>query len=132
MDEHIQKSSHKIYSIKYHLMFCAKYRKDIFLNLLHFRCPAALLRLGASHYLLYKEGFTELDQNYNFIVWSLKHEFFVKSGVFYTKDNKKIPIVHNSGGFEFIRPIKNFGYGKSFNQEKILIRMFRAIVNFFR
>ena len=32
MEDHIKHSSHKVYCIKYHLMFCVKYRKDLFLN----------------------------------------------------------------------------------------------------
>jgi len=32
MDEHIKHACHKVYCIKYHLMFCVKYRKDIFLE----------------------------------------------------------------------------------------------------
>ena len=32
MDEHLKHAPHKVYCIKYHLMFCVKYRKDLFLN----------------------------------------------------------------------------------------------------
>ena len=32
MDEHIKHACHKVYCIKYHIMFCIKYRKDLFLN----------------------------------------------------------------------------------------------------
>lgn len=31
-NEHIQHACHKVYCIKYHLIFCVKYRKDVFLN----------------------------------------------------------------------------------------------------
>jgi putative transposase len=32
MDEYLRHSCHKVYCIKYHFMFCVKYRKDIFLE----------------------------------------------------------------------------------------------------
>lgn len=32
MDEHIKHSCHKVYCVKYHLMFCIKYRKNLFLD----------------------------------------------------------------------------------------------------
>ncbi|MFH1053055.1 MAG: IS200/IS605 family transposase, partial [Candidatus Woesearchaeota archaeon] len=32
MDEHLQYACHKVYCIKYHMMFCVKYRKDMFLD----------------------------------------------------------------------------------------------------
>lgn len=32
MDEHLLHASHKVYCIKYHLMFCVKYRKEMFLE----------------------------------------------------------------------------------------------------
>jgi putative transposase len=53
MDEHLLKSSHKIYSIKYHMMFCVKYRKDLFLEDKYL------------HYL--KIQFEELGKRYYFV-----------------------------------------------------------------
>ena len=31
MDDELEMSAHKVYKIKYHLVFCIKYRKDLFL-----------------------------------------------------------------------------------------------------
>ena len=31
-EEELSKSSHKVFKIKYHFVFCIKYRKDLFLN----------------------------------------------------------------------------------------------------
>ena len=55
MDEHILKSSHKIYSINYHLMFCVKYRKDIFLEdkYLHY-LKIQLEELGKRYYFVFE------------------------------------------------------------------------------
>ena len=32
MKDELQKSAHKVFKIKYHFVFCIKYRKDLFLN----------------------------------------------------------------------------------------------------
>lgn len=32
MDDELEKSAHKVYKIKYHLVFCIKYRKNLFLK----------------------------------------------------------------------------------------------------
>ena len=45
-------------------------------------------------------------------------DFFIKEGIFYFKNKKIVSIVHNTGGYKFFRPIKNFGYGKEYNQLK--------------
>jgi putative transposase len=31
MDDELEKTAHKVYKVKYHLVFCIKYRKDLFL-----------------------------------------------------------------------------------------------------
>ncbi|MBW7960570.1 hypothetical protein H3C65_03720 [Patescibacteria group bacterium] len=75
----------------------------------------------AFNYFAYKDRVKILKNIYNFMPSTTENEFFIKEGVFYTKDLKKIPIVHNSGQIDLTRSIKNFGYGKSFNQIKSLI-----------
>lgn len=52
MDEHLFHASHKVYSIKYHLMFCVKYRKDMFLE--------------DKYILFFKETLKEISRRYYF------------------------------------------------------------------
>ena len=37
MDDDLQKSYHKVFKIKYHFVFCIKYRKDLFVNNSYFK-----------------------------------------------------------------------------------------------
>ncbi|MEJ5284170.1 MAG: glycosyl transferase family 8 [Brevinematia bacterium] len=67
------------------------------------------------NYVMYKTGFVELDTKYNFIPATNNEEFYIKDGVFYDANGKKIPVVHNAGNIRFFRSIENFGYGKGFN-----------------
>ena len=55
MDEHLQHACHKVYCIKYHLMICIKYRKDLFLldNYLYF-FKANLFEIGQRYYLTFE------------------------------------------------------------------------------
>lgn len=73
------------------------------------------------NYFIYKSKYKFLDEKYNFQMSTIKEGFFVKKGIFYKKSGEKIVIVHNSGQIDFFRPIKNFGYGKKFNQLKYII-----------
>jgi len=73
------------------------------------------------NYYFYKYGFFEIDRKYNFIIATASNRFKIKNGFFLDKDNKKIPIVHNTGGRDFWRPIKNFGYGPGYNKIKPII-----------
>ena len=68
------------------------------------------------NYYLYQNKFHRLDKGYNYIIGSVDETFYVKNGIFYDKNNKIIPIVHNAGRYNYLRPIKNFGYGKNFNR----------------
>ena len=75
----------------------------------------------AVNYILYREGFHEIDERYNFITSTSKNMFKVKEGAFYFKQsNKIIPIVHNAGWKPYLRSIKNFGYGKEYNKTKLI------------
>ena len=55
MYEHLQHSCHKVYSIKYHLMFCIKYRKDLFMddNIVNF-LKDILRKIGERYYLTFE------------------------------------------------------------------------------
>jgi len=70
------------------------------------------------NYYLYKHGFYEIDRKYNFIFSTAVNKFKIKAGVFLDENNIPIPIVHNAGGKERWRPIKNFGYGENYNKLK--------------
>ncbi len=67
------------------------------------------------NYVLHKNGFIELESIYNFIPVTSLIDFTIKNGIFYDKNNKKIPIVHNAGNLNFFRAIDNFGYGPEHN-----------------
>jgi len=88
------------------------------------------------NYFAYKYGFYELPTIYNFIPTTSTKKYFVKDGKFYLKDGTIIPVVHNAGGKKFLRPIRNFGYGKEYNQTRCLIvyllRIFYKTLSFFR
>lgn len=73
------------------------------------------------NYFLYQSGFKFINNKYNFMMSTEEKGFLVKKGVFYKSNGEKIAIVHNSGQMDFFRPIKNFGYGKEFNQLKPFI-----------
>ncbi len=80
------------------------------------------LQFGADqlgiNYIMYRDSFYEVDERYNFVITTTKKKFYIKEGVFYDEDDKKIPIVHNVGGRALLRSIKNFGYGKDYNKLK--------------
>ncbi len=73
------------------------------------------------NYFLYQTGFKFINNKYNFMMSTEEKGFIVKDGVFYKKSGEKIAIVHNAGQIDLTRPIKNFGYGKEFNQIKHLV-----------
>ena len=55
MYEHLQHSCHKVYSIKYHLMFCIKYRKDLFQDENIVNClKETLKQIGLRYYLTFE------------------------------------------------------------------------------
>lgn len=74
------------------------------------------------NYYLYKNKFFKfIDSKYNFMMSTEKNGFIIKNGVFYKPAGEKIAIVHNAGQIDLTRPIKNFGYGKRFNQIKHIV-----------
>jgi len=71
------------------------------------------------NYVLYKKGFIQLNRTYNYVIGTVRDSFSVKDGVFYDAAGDKIAVVHNAGGngkSDYFRIIKNFGYGKEYNQ----------------
>jgi len=87
------------------------------------------------NYYLYKNGFLELHKTYNFIPTTHLAGFIVKNGEFYFRTGEKIAIVHNAGNKKFIRPVRNFGYGRDKNKPKYfliyLMRLLYRIASFF-
>ena len=71
------------------------------------------------NYLLYKLGFKQTKPKYNYVIWTVPGDFYIKDGAYYFTSGEKITVVHNAGGFSFNRPITNFGYGKSYNKLKL-------------
>ncbi|MFH1399682.1 MAG: hypothetical protein ABIG95_06235 [Candidatus Woesearchaeota archaeon] len=69
----------------------------------------------AVNYFMYKSGFVELPETYNYVIPTAKTGCFVKKGVFYFNQGDKIKVVHNVGS-KSVKIIKNFGYGGSRNQ----------------
>ena len=80
------------------------------------------------NYVLYRGGFKSLDIKYNFVIVTTKHKFFIKDCVFYLGNKEKIAIVHNAGNKKVFRPIKNFGYGKNYNQTKMITLFIQRII----
>lgn len=78
----------------------------------------------AINYILHRDGFKRLHQKYNFVVTTSRIPFKIKEGKFYINGNQLIPIVHNAGGKDFLRPIKNFGYGEGKNK----LKFFRYLI----
>jgi hypothetical protein len=72
----------------------------------------------AINYILYREGFKEMDITYNFVITTAHRPFYIKKGVFYLNNGERISIVHNAGGRDFFRPVNNFGYGRQYNKIK--------------
>jgi len=67
------------------------------------------------NYVLHKEGFTQLDMGYNFVIATSREEVVLEDGIFFLQDGMTIPVVHNAGNLRFLRPVDNFGYGKDHN-----------------
>lgn len=88
------------------------------------------------NYFIYQEDFFELPVIYNFIPTTSTQRYFVKDGKFYLKEGTLIPVVHNAGGKNIWRSIKNFGYGQEYNKPKIfttvLLRGFYLTLKFIR
>jgi len=72
----------------------------------------------ALNYILYRDGnFKEIEEKYNYVISTAANAFKINDGKFYS-NGEIIHIVHNTGWKSFLRPVKNFGYGKDFNKVK--------------
>ncbi len=76
------------------------------------------------NHLLYSEGFVQLPSKYNFVLCTTRERYTIRRGVFFDSAGEAIPVVHNAGGQEKNRVIRNFGYGQNYNKRK----MFRALI----
>lgn len=90
----------------------------------------------AVNYILYRDGFVSLSNKFNFVFTTMTQPFRIQNGVFLLQSGEKIPIVHNAGGSNSFRPIKNFGFGPSFNRLKRLTywsaRIFTQVIHSFQ
>lgn len=71
----------------------------------------------AVNYILYQEGFVEMDSKFNFVVATAGDELTIREGRFYG-DGELIAVVHNTGNVSILRPVENFGYGPERNRLK--------------
>jgi len=85
----------------------------------------------AMNYVLYRDGFKELSEEYNTILCS-SHNFYIKKGIFYLSDGKKVQIVHNAGGYSYFRGVNNFGYGPNYNTERKILNFIMRNLSFLK
>ncbi len=71
------------------------------------------------NYVLYKDGFFEIETEYNFVLTQYTNRFKIKDGIFYDNKGEVISVVHNAGHFKFFRTMDNLGYGKGHNKLNI-------------
>ncbi|KAF2957037.1 hypothetical protein [Marinitoga sp. 38H-ov] len=84
------------------------------------------------NYYLYKYGFKELDDEYNFIPTTHISSFDIKDGKIYKSNGELVSIVHNAGGKSFFRPLKNFGYkNNKIRLNKTLVKSLRFVYKVF-
>lgn len=80
------------------------------------------------NYYLYKYGFKELGDEYNFIPTTHISSFDIKDGKIYKSNGELVSIVHNAGGKSFFRPLKNFGYkNNKIRLNKTLVKSLRFV-----
>jgi len=80
------------------------------------------------NYVFYRDGFVELPCGYNFAIATSTTPFYIEQSQFFFKDGVLIPIVHNIGRKNFLRPVSNFGYGAGKNRIKPMrYHLLRAI-----
>jgi hypothetical protein len=73
------------------------------------------------NYMLYREGFVQLDRRYNYVLVSNKTRFTIRDGVFLDRSGRVIPVVHNAGNKDSTRAIGKFGFGSDRNKRKWLL-----------
>jgi len=82
------------------------------------------------NYHLYRDSVKFIDSKYNFMMSTSYAGFRLRKGVFYKLSGEKIVIVHNAGQMDIFRPIKNFGYGESYNQIKHIMYFLKRTMYF--
>ena len=89
-----------------------------------------------ANYIIYNDRFVPLNSRYNFVFISTNEAYSIRDGFFLDKNGEVIPIVHNAGGKELYRFVKNFGYGNGYNQLKhftpTLIRSFCKVAQWYK
>jgi len=89
-----------------------------------------------ANYIIYQDRFVPLDPKYNFVFISTNRPYRIRDGIFVDQNDVVIPIVHNAGGNEYYRFVKNFGYGKGYNQRKfftpLVIRSFCKVAQWYK
>jgi len=80
------------------------------------------------NYVIYKIGFYDLGEDFNYIPVTAKTRFYIKNGIFYNKNNGIISIVHNAGHSKIFRVINDFGYGPEHNKFKFFTYIFLRII----
>jgi hypothetical protein len=73
------------------------------------------------NYMLYREGFVQLNRRYNYVLVSNKTRFTIREGVFLDRQGEVIPVVHNAGNKDSTRAIRSFGFGPDRNTRKLLL-----------
>lgn len=89
----------------------------------------------ALNYWLYKLDFVPAPSKFNFVITTCEEPFSIRNGEFFLSNGERIPIVHNAGGHHLMRPVKNFGFGPSYNRMRIFrywgMRFVTRIVHLF-
>jgi hypothetical protein len=81
------------------------------------------------NHFLHQNGFKELDNIYNFILYTAKGSFTIKDNKFFDDSGRLIPIVHNAGWISYMRAISSFGYGPGHNKIRFVrFHIFRNLV----
>jgi len=69
----------------------------------------------AINYVLYRDGYTLLPDRYNYMKTFSLLPVQVRHGTVYARGVSRVPIVHNCGWKQILRPFKRFGYGPECN-----------------
>ena len=89
-----------------------------------------------ANYIIYRDRFVPLDSRYNIVFISTNKRYSIREGIFLDQEGEVIPIVHNAGGKELYRFVKNFGYGRGYNRQKlftpVLIRSFCKVAQWYK
>ncbi len=82
------------------------------------------------NYLLYSHGFVELPPRYNFVLMTAKSKYRIREGRFYDGAGELIPLVHNAGGSDKLRFVRDFGYGPGCNRPRRIMPLLLATLFF--